>query len=226
MDRRFPSIYWFSQTLGNGRRLEDLIAALPLLKHEAEIHLRGKPVSGFEKWLSYRTPEAWRGRIMVHGLVSNAELLSRISEHDIGFAGETPLIRSRDLTVTNKILFYLLAGLAVVASETGGQREVASQAPSGVFLYRPGDASALARVLMYSRLGRRPEEGQVTLRRAHSAGNVRRRLFKPIQSRSGAACFKMTRAPTRTARIGSRLQNESGIFTPLRSNCQGRSDLS
>jgi glycosyltransferase involved in cell wall biosynthesis len=143
-DRRLPSIHWFSQTLGHGRGLEDLIAALPLLKHEAEIHLRGKPASGFESWIEHRVPEAWRGRIMVHGLVSNAELLSRIAEHDIGFAGETPLIRSRDLTVTNKILYYLLAGLAVVASETTGQREVAMQAPGGVFLYPSGDASALA----------------------------------------------------------------------------------
>jgi glycosyltransferase involved in cell wall biosynthesis len=142
--RQLPSIHWFSQTLGHGRGLEDLFAALPLLKHEAEIHLRGKPVSGFESWIEHHLPEAWRGRIRVHGLVSNAELLSRIAEHDIGFAGETPLIRSRDLTVTNKILYYLLAGLAVVASETAGQREVATQAPGGVFLYPSGDASALA----------------------------------------------------------------------------------
>ena len=146
-DRRVPSIHWFSQTLGHGRGLDDLIAALPLVKHEAEIHLRGKPVSGFENWLAHRVPEAWRGRIMVHGLVPNAELLSRITEHDIGFAGETPLMRNKDLTVSNKILYYLLSGLAVVASETAGQREVAEQAPGGVFLYPSGDAPALAACL-------------------------------------------------------------------------------
>jgi glycosyltransferase involved in cell wall biosynthesis len=143
-DRRLPSIHWFSQTLGLGRGLEDLIAALPLLKYEAEVHLRGMPVSGFENWLAERLPEIWRGRIVIHGLVSNAELLSRIAEHDIGFAGETTSIRSRDLTITNKILYYLLAGLAVVASDTAGQREVAEQAPGGVLLYPSGDASALA----------------------------------------------------------------------------------
>jgi glycosyltransferase involved in cell wall biosynthesis len=142
--RRLPSIHWFSQTLGHGRGLEDLIASLPLLEHQAEIHLRGKPVSGFDSWLAGRVPETWRERVMVHGLVSNAELLSRIAEHDIGFAGETPLIRSRDLTVTNKILYYLLAGLAVVASNTAGQREVAVQAPGAVFLYPSSDAPALA----------------------------------------------------------------------------------
>jgi glycosyltransferase involved in cell wall biosynthesis len=89
-------------------------------------------------------PEVWRGRIKVHGLVSNAELLSRIAEHDIGFAGETPHIRNKDLTISNKILYYLLAGLAVLASETAGQREVATHATGGVFLYPSGDASALA----------------------------------------------------------------------------------
>lgn len=143
-DRRLPSIHWFSQTLGLGRGLEDLIASLPLLKHEAEVHLRGKPVSGFENWLAQRLPEAWRGRIVIHRVVSNAELLSRVAEHDIGFAGETTSIRSRDLTITNKILYYLLAGLAVVASNTAGQREVAEQAGGGVLLYPSGDASSLA----------------------------------------------------------------------------------
>ena len=146
-DRRLPSIHWFSQTLGPGRGLEDLVAALPLLKSETEVHLRGRPALGFENWLIQRIPEGWRARIKVHQSVSNSELLSRIAEHDIGFAGETSSIRSRNLTVTNKILLYLLGGLAVVASETAGQREVALQAPGSVLLYPSGDASALASCL-------------------------------------------------------------------------------
>jgi glycosyltransferase involved in cell wall biosynthesis len=143
-DRTIPSVHWFSQTLGHGRGLEDLVAALPMLKHKAEIHLRGSPAKGFEDWLAQRMPSSWRGRVVVHGLVSNAELLSRIAEHDVGFAGETPVIPSRNLTVTNKILYYLLAGLAVVASDTAGHREVAAKAPGGVFLYPSGNAGALA----------------------------------------------------------------------------------
>lgn len=143
-DRRMPSIHWYSQTVGHGRGLEDLLAALPRLKHQAEIHLRGNPVVGFDHWLAARVPEDWRNRVFVHGLVSNEELLSRISEHDIGFAGEMKYCKSRDLTITNKILHYLLAGLAVVASDTAGQREVAERAPGAVFLYPCGDATALA----------------------------------------------------------------------------------
>jgi glycosyltransferase involved in cell wall biosynthesis len=142
-----PSIHWFSQTLGEGRGLEDLFGALGYLRGEVEIHLRGAPTAGFEHMLSTQVPEAWRRRIFIHPQVPNDKLLSRIAEHDIGFAGETPVIRSRDLTVTNKITYYLLGGLAVVASDTAGQHEVAAQAPGAVFHYPSGDPAALAECL-------------------------------------------------------------------------------
>ncbi len=142
--RQISSIHWYSQTIGRGRGLEDLLAALPYVKHEVEIHLRGVPVLGFGDWLSARVPQKWRHRVFVHGLVSNDELLSRISEHDIGFAGEMKFSASRELTITNKILHYLLAGLAVVASDTAGQQEVAKRAQGAVLLYPSGDAPALA----------------------------------------------------------------------------------
>jgi glycosyltransferase involved in cell wall biosynthesis len=149
-DRRntaIASICWYSQTLGPGRGLEDLVGAMPLLKCEAEIHLRGQAAPGMADWIRDRIPEHWRQRVFFHPLVSNEELLSRIAEHDIGFAGEMPYCRSRDLTVTNKILHYLLGGLAVVASDTAGQREVATQAKDAVAVYQPGNPAALANAL-------------------------------------------------------------------------------
>jgi hypothetical protein len=142
--RDAPSIHWFSQTLGPGRGLGDLLTALPLVEGAAEIHLRGVSMAGFEAWLWQRIPATWRDRVFIHDLVSNEQLLSRIAEHDIGFAGEINESRSRDLTATNKILYYLLAGVAVVASNTTGQREVADQAPGAIFLYPSGDVAALA----------------------------------------------------------------------------------
>jgi glycosyltransferase involved in cell wall biosynthesis len=143
-DLKLPSLHWYSQTLGTDRGLGDLFDALPFVRHEAEIHLRGKPGPGFENWLRSRLPSEWQNRVFIHELVSNEELLSRIAEHDIGFAGEMKHSRSRDLTVTNKILHYLLAGLAVVASDTAGQREVAEQAKGAVRVYPSGNPQALA----------------------------------------------------------------------------------
>ncbi len=146
-DRRnlsLPSVHWYSQTIGEGRGLEDLFAALPFIEREVEVHLRGVPMAGFDVWLAEKVPAQWRERIFIHGLVSNPELLSRIAEHDIGLAAEMKNCRSRDLTVTNKILHYLLAGIAVVASDTAGQREVADQASGAVMIYPSGDPQALA----------------------------------------------------------------------------------
>lgn len=148
-DRRLPSVHWYSQTIGQGRGLEDLFAALPYLAQPVEVHLRGQPALGFDDWLERQIPSGWQERVFVHSIVSNEELLSRIAEHDIGFAGEMTYSRSRDLTVTNKILHYLLGGLAVVASDTRGQREVAELALAAVgvepvLLYPSGDPLALA----------------------------------------------------------------------------------
>jgi glycosyltransferase involved in cell wall biosynthesis len=146
-NQQLPSIHWYSQTLGFGRGLEDLFAALPLLQHRAEIHLRGNPAAGFSGWIEAHLSADWRDRVFLHDLVPNEELLSRIAEHDIGLASEQTYCRSRDLTVTNKVLHYLLGGLAVVASDTSGQREIAAKAPGAVHLYRVGDPQDLAQRL-------------------------------------------------------------------------------
>jgi len=149
-EKNRASLHWYSQTLGHGRGLEDLFEALPMLRQPVDIHLRGHRMAGFDDWLTAHVPPGWRQHIYLHPLVSNAALLSRIAEHDIGFAGEMQFCRNRDLTVTNKILHYLLGGLAVVASDTAGQREVAEQAQQAtggegpVRLYRAGDPASLA----------------------------------------------------------------------------------
>lgn len=146
-DRTIPSIHWCSQTLGRGRGLEDLLAALGQVQYPAEIHLRGDLAEGFGAWLTEHVPESWRRRVFIHPTVPGDKLLSRIAEHDIGFAGEMKYCRNKDLTVSNKILQYLLGGLAVVASDTAGQREVARQAGEAVCIYPSGDADALAKGL-------------------------------------------------------------------------------
>ncbi|HUC61101.1 MAG TPA: glycosyl transferase family 1 [Alphaproteobacteria bacterium] len=146
-DARLRSIYWFSTTIGPGRGLEELMAASAELSQPAEIHLRGRSVPGFEAHLRAQAPEAWRERIFFHPLAANEALLSRIAEHDIGVAGERRDSRSRDLTVTNKLLHYLLGGLAVVASDTAGQREIAAAAPRAIVSYVAGDSGSLAAAL-------------------------------------------------------------------------------
>jgi len=92
-------------------------------------------------------PESWRQRVFIHPTVPNAELLSRIAEHDVGLALETTAIKSRNLTVTNKLFQYLQGGLAVIATDTAGQREVFARRPEIGLLIPPDDPRALAQAM-------------------------------------------------------------------------------
>ena len=143
-DHTLPSLHWVSQTLGPGRGLDVLFDALRDVTSPVQVHLRGNPAPGSEAALRSAFPTNRNHQLFFHGLVPPHELLSRISEHDIGFAFEDTSPDSRDLTVTNKILHYLLGGLAVVASRTSGQSEIAAATPTAVHLCDSSDAKALA----------------------------------------------------------------------------------
>jgi glycosyltransferase involved in cell wall biosynthesis len=73
--------------------------------------------------------------------------LERITEHDIGFAGDRPDSLNKNLTVSNKIFHYMLGGLAVVASNTDGQKEIAASVGSAISIYDAGNPTALAEKL-------------------------------------------------------------------------------
>ncbi|HEY5552671.1 MAG TPA: glycosyltransferase [Opitutaceae bacterium] len=146
-DTSVPSIHWFSQTIGPGRGLEGFFAAMPKILFPCEVHLRGQIAAAGGKELLETIPEDWRDRVHYHPTVDNEELPGRIAGHDIGLALETDTIPSRDLTVTNKLFQYLLGGLAVVASSTQGQREIAARTGRAIHLLPPGNTDAIAAVI-------------------------------------------------------------------------------
>ncbi len=147
IDTTIPSITWFSQTIGPGRGLEALMKAIMLIDAPFELHLRGTPRQGFMQELLARLSPEVRNRVHVHAQVPQEELLSRLSEHDIGYCGELSDCASRHLTITNKVFEYMRAGLAIVASDTAGQKEVAATAPEAVRIFPQDDAQALADTL-------------------------------------------------------------------------------
>lgn len=142
------SITWFSQTVGADRGLEEAVRAVGRMRHKAVLHLRGTAQeSERERILALASDCGVRDRVFLHPQVSPAELFSRVSEHDVGLASEQPVSRNRLLTVTNKVFLYLLAGLAVAATNTPGQEEVGAATPGAFAFYRAGDAEGLAAIL-------------------------------------------------------------------------------
>ena len=142
-----PSLHWFSQTIGQKRGLETLFQALPYLKIPIEVHLRGNYSESARQWLEPLVPSEWRDLIFIHPTVSNTELLSHIAEHDIGLALEIPYCFNKQFTTSNKLFQYLQAGLAVIATDTAGQREILSEQPAIGRLIPNNDPVALAQAL-------------------------------------------------------------------------------
>lgn len=141
------SVHWYSQTIGPGRGLETLFAALRHCQSRFRIRLRGALSESRRQLFLAMIPEEWRGQVEFLEPVPNRELVAAIARHDIGLALEQREPLSRDVTVTNKLFHYLLGGLAVVATATRGQSEVMQGASEVGCLIEPGDPLALAEAL-------------------------------------------------------------------------------
>lgn len=141
-------LHWVSQTIGQDRGLQDVFEACSGLADQVEIHLRGR-ASDPEKNQQLALAQRWgvAACLTFHPVIDHDDLVRSMAQYDVGLALERPLNRNYSLTVTNKILSYLLAGLAVAATDTPGQREAMQQAPGAGFLYPAGDAKALRTAL-------------------------------------------------------------------------------
>jgi glycosyltransferase involved in cell wall biosynthesis len=109
--------------------------------------LLGESHADYREKLLRLLPSDRRGQVDFLPLVSPAELPAVIARHDIGLALEQGFIVNRNLTITNKIIQYLNAGLAIVASDTAGQREVLAHAPDAGVLVEMHETGRFATAL-------------------------------------------------------------------------------
>jgi glycosyltransferase involved in cell wall biosynthesis len=143
-------LHWFGQTIGEGRGVEEAILAVTSLRGKVEIHLRGCISEGYRLRLeSLANNEGSNARIAFHPPVDHDELIKTIGEFDVGLALERSETLGKSLTASNKLFSYLLAGLAIAATDTPGQREIMNQLPSTGFLYEAGRPELLARGLQH-----------------------------------------------------------------------------
>jgi glycosyltransferase involved in cell wall biosynthesis len=139
-----PSFLWFSQTIGEGRGLEQFLAAWTLSREPSNVCLLGDISDSYREKLTGLVPGPRRACLRFLPIVSPGSLPAVIAKHDIGLAMEPNSPESRYLTATNKIFQYLNAGLAVLATPTAGQREVLSVLPGCGLLIDLGAPQSLA----------------------------------------------------------------------------------
>ena len=143
-----PSIYWFSQTIGENRGLECAVRAIGRAKSSPHLYLRGDVSSDFLHRLGSIAKEALASnRIHILPLAPPSELVRLATKYDIGFVGETGHTLNRRIALTNKQFTYLLAGLPVLMSDVPAHRSFARDAPRAVQLFAVDDADALAQAM-------------------------------------------------------------------------------
>jgi glycosyltransferase involved in cell wall biosynthesis len=166
-------LHWFGQTIGPGRGVEDAVEAVKLIGPGVELHLRGVISGEYRATLTdlARQPDA-PANIFFHPQIDHDDLIRSLADFDVGLALERPENGNYLRTVSNKMFSYLLAGLAVVATDTLGQREVMGQIPSAGFLYPAGEPGALA-----AGLRRWQEDTQARLAAQQAAWDAARQRF-------------------------------------------------
>lgn len=137
-------LYWFSQTIGAGRGLEDVVRAAGRARVSCELHLRGVPANGYMEGLqALATAEAPALRLVVHFPADPDSMIDACRPFDAGIAAEQVHLANRALCLSNKALTYPLAGLALVMTDTPGQRPLAHDVEGDLLLYAPGDIDRL-----------------------------------------------------------------------------------
>ena len=169
---KLPALVWLSQVIGPGRGLETLVDSLAGVTVPFTINLLGRHDSAYIASLLERAPVDWQSRIRFHHQVPQHELVPFVRVNDLAFAGELPTRANTDLTISNKILLYLLAGVPVIGTDTKGHQEIAAEAPGAVTLFAAGDPSSLANALNTALADR----DSLFARRA-SATNVAERMY-------------------------------------------------
>ena len=142
-----PALFWFSQTIGQGRMLEPFLAAWCLTRQPSRLCLLGDVSPDYRNKLIGLLPAERRLTLEFLPLVPPGELPGVIAQHDLGLALEGSVPESRNLTITNKLFQYLNAGLGVLASDTAGQREALALAPGACRMLPLMQSEALATLL-------------------------------------------------------------------------------
>jgi glycosyltransferase involved in cell wall biosynthesis len=145
-------LFWFSQTIGKGRGVEDIINAMGIMKNENIcLTLLGQINT---PTYTYLQNLAQINKLKVSQLnflppVNSDEIFDIASHFDIGLALEPGFCLNNNLALSNKIFTYLCAGNAVVASETKAQKQLLNSYPNIGKTYKIGDIEALANILKY-----------------------------------------------------------------------------
>ena len=140
-------LFWFSQTIGPNRGLEQLIEALGFLPNDSfELHLMGVVHPEYLKTLYSKadTANIPHAKIEIHDVVGPNDIFNMARQFDIGIASEPGFSVNNEHALSNKLFTYIQSGLAVIASDTIAQKSFLDQHQAIGKLYQKQNPKTLA----------------------------------------------------------------------------------
>ncbi len=135
-------LFWFSQTIGKNRGLEQIIQSIGKLRNERiRLTLLGNCKIDVKAYFKFFAQANGMGpqQITFINPVSEKEIIQIASGHHVGIASEVPHVLNRELCLTNKIFLYLLGGNAILFSNTIAQEKFATENTNIGLIYPIGD---------------------------------------------------------------------------------------
>jgi hypothetical protein len=137
--------YWFSQTIGAGRGLENAIRVMGRMRTPTELHLRGFATAAYADKLRIVARDAGiRRPIKFLEPGSPNEMARLAATSDLGLSVEEGVPLNHDICLPNKVFVYLLAGIPQLLSNTAAQGAIASELSGAVILGHMTDTEQTA----------------------------------------------------------------------------------
>lgn len=178
-------LYWRNSVVEFGQRgLDDALAAMTLLPDEIRLYVQGRlPEDGGRMLRDRIEGLGIAGRVVVLPPYPPGEAVRAAAKYHVGLCLERRGPRNHDLTVSNKMFDYHMAGMAVVSSNLPSLRNVIEKSGGGL-LFEAGSPQDLAKQIR--RLYDDPSELEHISRRARTfaltEGNMARQIDTLIQA--------------------------------------------
>jgi len=183
------AVYWFSQTIGADRGLQDAVRAIARADVAARVDLRGVAAAGAVEELRALAATARSLRIEVLPPADPVDMIALCRGYDVGLSLEQPVSANKSVALGNKALTYPLAGVPVALTDTQGHRQLAADLAAGALIVAPGDVAALA-----IGLKRWASDPKALLEAKHAAWNAARLRWHWEYADRGALIATVERA--------------------------------
>lgn len=146
LDPSVLRLFWFSQTVGLKRGLQETIAAMNRVQDfPIRLTILGKDTHGVRPLLQQLLTNNQHQIVFLDPCHEQA-LIDESSNHHIGLAIEPGFSVNNKIALSNKLFTYLLAGNAVVFSNTPAQEKFYRENEGIGWLYSIGNTEELAQI--------------------------------------------------------------------------------